>query len=112
MSPRIETQQSLSNGLQQYVRLENRLVLLAWLNRLLGYKSNRALLEDCKTVAEGFGAGSSVASVQPRSKAKAAHEVGGDASGVGHGFVDGNVAGKIGFMNTPKATQKGAQCSP
>lgn len=43
-------------GIQQYVKLENRLVLLAWLNSLLGYNSNRALLEDCKSVAEGFGA--------------------------------------------------------
>ncbi len=46
----------MPNGLQQYVTLENRLVLLAWLNHLLGYASNRALLEDCKSVAEGFGA--------------------------------------------------------
>ena len=44
------------SGIQQYVKLENRLVLLAWLNSLLGYSSNRALLEDTKTVAEGFGA--------------------------------------------------------
>ena len=44
------------NGLQQYVKLENRLVLLAWLNSLLGYGSNRELLEDTKTVAEGFAA--------------------------------------------------------
>ena len=44
------------NGLQQYTKLENRLVLLAWLNSLLGYGSNRELLEDTKTVAEGFAA--------------------------------------------------------
>jgi hypothetical protein len=44
------------SGLQQYTKLENRLVLLAWLNSLLGYGSNRELLEDTKTVAEGFGA--------------------------------------------------------
>jgi hypothetical protein len=43
-------------GLQHYTKLENRLLLLAWLNSLLGYPSNRALLEDTKTVAEGFGA--------------------------------------------------------
>ena len=43
-----------SNGLQQYVKLEQRLVLLAWLNSLFGYDSNKALLEDCKEVAEGF----------------------------------------------------------
>jgi hypothetical protein len=41
---------------QQYVKLENRLVLLAWLNSLLGYRSNRDLLADTKTVAEGFAA--------------------------------------------------------
>jgi len=46
----------MPNGIQQYVKLENRLVLLAWLNSLLGYRSNRELLEDTKTVAEGFGA--------------------------------------------------------
>lgn len=49
------TTQGQSNGTQQYIKLENRLVLLAWLNSLLGYKNNRELLEDCKTVAEGFG---------------------------------------------------------
>jgi hypothetical protein len=38
-----------------FQQLENRLVLLAWLNSLVGYPSNRALLEDCKSVAEGFG---------------------------------------------------------
>jgi hypothetical protein len=46
----------MSNGTQQYIKLENRLVLLAWLNSLLGYPRNRDLLEDTKTVAEGFGA--------------------------------------------------------
>lgn len=44
------------NDLQQYVKLENRLVLLAWLNSLLGYQNNRQALEDCKGIAEGFGA--------------------------------------------------------
>ncbi|PWH18788.1 MAG: restriction endonuclease subunit R [Anaerolineae bacterium] len=43
-------------GAAQYPKLENRLVLLAWLNSLFGYRSNRELLEDCKTVSEGFGA--------------------------------------------------------
>ena len=38
----------------KWVRLENRLVLLAWLNRQLGYDSNRELLEDTKRVEEGF----------------------------------------------------------
>ena len=44
------------NGIQHYVELENRLVLLAWLNNLFGYKSNREMLENCKSVGEGFGA--------------------------------------------------------
>ncbi len=38
------------NGKQEYVKLEQRLVLLAWLNDLLGYKSNRDLLADTKAV--------------------------------------------------------------
>jgi hypothetical protein len=46
----------MSNGIQEYARLENRLLLLAWLNRLLGYKHNRDLLQDMKDVEEGFGA--------------------------------------------------------
>jgi hypothetical protein len=46
----------MPDAIQQYVNLENRLLLLAWLNSLLGYESNRKLLEDTKTVAEGFGA--------------------------------------------------------
>ncbi|MEM4203619.1 MAG: DEAD/DEAH box helicase family protein, partial [Candidatus Methanomethylicaceae archaeon] len=41
---------------QQYAELENRLVLLAWLNYLLGYQSNRDLMKDCRNVPEGFGA--------------------------------------------------------
>jgi len=44
----------VSNGIQQYAKLEYRLVLLAWLNSLFGYESNRAMLEDCKEVAEGY----------------------------------------------------------
>jgi hypothetical protein len=44
------------SGLQQYVKLEGRLTLLAWLNRLLGYKRNRDLLEDTKNTDEGFDA--------------------------------------------------------
>ena len=54
--PRPPVPMSGINGIQQYVELENRLVLLAWLNSLLGYGSSRELLEDTKTVAEGFGA--------------------------------------------------------
>jgi len=46
----------MSNGIQEYNKLENRLTLLAWLNSLLGYKRNRDLLEDCQEVDEGFGA--------------------------------------------------------
>lgn len=47
---------TMPDAIQQYVNLENRLVLLAWLNSLFGYRSNRALLEECKAVDEGFGA--------------------------------------------------------
>jgi hypothetical protein len=36
--------------------LENRLLLLAWLNSLLGYKSNKEMLEDTKSADEGFNA--------------------------------------------------------
>jgi len=44
----------MANGIQQYTKLEHRLILLAWLNSLFGYESNRAMLEDCKEVAEGY----------------------------------------------------------
>jgi hypothetical protein len=44
----------MSNAIQQYIKLENRLVLLAWLNSLLGYRRNRDLLDDTKEVGEGF----------------------------------------------------------
>ena len=40
----------------EYVKLENRLILLAWLNSLFGYESNKELLSDTKDVAEGFDA--------------------------------------------------------
>jgi len=40
----------------EYTKLEGRLVLLAWLNHLLGYKRNRDLLEDTKNTDEGFDA--------------------------------------------------------
>ena len=39
----------------QYIKLEQRLILLAWLNRLFGYKNNRELLQDIKGADEGFG---------------------------------------------------------
>ncbi|VFU12184.1 Restriction endonuclease subunit R [anaerobic digester metagenome] len=45
---------SNSSGTAQYVKLEQRLVLLAWLNDLLGYKQNRDLLADLRNAAEGF----------------------------------------------------------
>jgi hypothetical protein len=45
----------MPNGIQQYVKLEERLVLLAWMNDLLGYGSNRDLLAEMKD-AEGFDA--------------------------------------------------------
>ena len=45
-----------TNGIAQYVKLENRLVLLAWINSLLGYKKNKDLLADTKGTDEGFDA--------------------------------------------------------
>jgi len=42
-----------TNGIE-YVKLERRLVLLAWLNSLVGYKSNQELLADMKPADEGF----------------------------------------------------------
>jgi hypothetical protein len=44
------------HGISEYVKLERRLVLLAWLNDLFGYRSNRDLLADMKEAAEGFDA--------------------------------------------------------
>ena len=40
-------------GIEQYAKLEQQLILLAWLNWLFGYNHNRELLEDLKD-AEGF----------------------------------------------------------
>jgi hypothetical protein len=40
----------------QYIKLEQRLVLLAWLNGHFGYEHNRDLLADIKEAAEGFDA--------------------------------------------------------
>ena len=45
-----------ATAIQQYIKLEERLVLLAWLNNLLGYGRNRDLLADIKEVGEGFDA--------------------------------------------------------
>src|SRR5215510_4508640 len=47
---------SAQNGFSNYVKLEERLVLLAWLNGLFGYQHNRVLLADMKEAAEGFDA--------------------------------------------------------
>jgi len=44
------------NGKAEYVKLEQRLVLLAWLNGHFGYENNRDLLADMKEAAEGFDA--------------------------------------------------------
>ena len=41
------------HGVVQYARLEQQLILLAWLNRLFGYNHNRELLADVRD-AEGF----------------------------------------------------------
>ncbi len=38
----------------EYIKLEKRLVLLAWLNSLFGYKSNQELFSDMKEADEGF----------------------------------------------------------
>ena len=46
----------VQNGIQQYVKLEERLALLAWLNDRFGYKSNLELLADMKEADEGFDA--------------------------------------------------------
>jgi len=45
-----------ASGPSQYVKLEQRLVLLAWLNGHFGYEHNRDLLADVKEAAEGFDA--------------------------------------------------------
>jgi len=42
-----------TNG-AEYVKLEKRLVLLAWLNSLFGYRNNQELLADVKRADEGF----------------------------------------------------------
>ncbi len=41
-------------GNSEYVKLEQRLALLAWLNSLFGYERNRDLLADMRETAEGF----------------------------------------------------------
>ena len=47
---------NLAVRVTEYAKLEGRLVLLAWLNHLLGYKRNRDLLVDTKNTDEGFDA--------------------------------------------------------
>ena len=44
------------SGIAEYGKLEQRLVLLSWLNDHFGYQSNRDLLADMKETAEGFDA--------------------------------------------------------
>ena len=50
------TTSATASSLAQYVKLENRLILLAWLNSLLGFKKNKDLLDDAKGTEEGFDA--------------------------------------------------------
>ena len=45
-----------TNGKQENLKLEQRLLLLAYLNDLFGYASNRELLKDLKESGEGFDA--------------------------------------------------------
>jgi hypothetical protein len=45
-----------ASGTAQYVKLEQRLVLLAWLNGHFGYEHSRDLLSDMKEAGEGFDA--------------------------------------------------------
>ncbi len=42
-----------ADGRRDYFRLENRLVLVAWLNSLFGYEHNRDMLKDLVNVGEG-----------------------------------------------------------
>ena len=40
----------------QYIKLEQRLILVAWLNNQFGYKNNQELLQDIRESGEGFDA--------------------------------------------------------
>ena len=51
--PQARTRLSTAND---YAKLEQRLVLLSWLNERLGYNNNRELLADIKQADEGFNA--------------------------------------------------------
>ncbi|OIQ10580.1 type III restriction enzyme, res subunit [Moorella thermoacetica] len=53
MPRRSSTSHTTNNG-STYVKLEDRLILLAWLNSLFGYKSNKEMLTDLKDTEEGF----------------------------------------------------------
>ena len=44
------------NSKPEYVKLEQRMVLLAWLNGLFGYENNRDLLVDMQEAGEGYDA--------------------------------------------------------
>ena len=46
----------MRNDRTDYAQLEERLLLLSWLNRLLGFRHNRDLLAEMRCVAEGFDA--------------------------------------------------------
>jgi hypothetical protein len=46
----------IQNGTSEYVKLERRLVLLAWLNGYFGYDNNRDMLAVMKEAGEGFDA--------------------------------------------------------
>ena len=45
---------TIATRVAEYIKLEKRLVLLAWLNNLFGYKSNQELLSDMREADEGF----------------------------------------------------------
>lgn len=47
--------------------------------------------------------------MQALAKAEATDDVWGDALGVPNSLIDGEVAGKIGFMDALEATEEGAQ---
>lgn len=53
MSEQIITE-APGSSTKEYVKLEQRLVLLAWLNAVLGYADNSELLEDMKNVSESY----------------------------------------------------------
>ncbi|BCV21899.1 DEAD/DEAH box helicase family protein [Moorella sp. Hama-1] len=53
MPRRSRSSQTANNG-STYIKLEERLILLAWLNSLFGYNSNKDMLTDLKDTGEGF----------------------------------------------------------